>query len=125
MYKEGGFWCMALIKCPECGKEMSDKATACPNCGCPINRIKTETEQDRINTREKNKGKNFLIFGGILFLVSVVFGLSTIDAELGLRARKLTRGLYGLQAFEWVFLRYAPTLLLWISIILIVVGIIF
>lgn len=26
---------MALIKCPECGKEISDKATACPYCGCP------------------------------------------------------------------------------------------
>lgn len=27
---------MALIKCPECEKEISEKATACPNCGCPI-----------------------------------------------------------------------------------------
>lgn len=28
---------MALINCPECGKEISDKAVACPHCGCPIN----------------------------------------------------------------------------------------
>lgn len=27
---------MAIIKCPECSKEISDKATACPGCGCPI-----------------------------------------------------------------------------------------
>lgn len=27
---------MALIKCPECGKEISDKASACIHCGCPI-----------------------------------------------------------------------------------------
>lgn len=27
---------MALIKCTECGKEISDKATACPHCGCPV-----------------------------------------------------------------------------------------
>lgn len=27
---------MALINCPECGKEISDKAGACPSCGCPI-----------------------------------------------------------------------------------------
>ena len=26
---------MALIICPECGKQFSDKAAACPNCGCP------------------------------------------------------------------------------------------
>lgn len=27
---------MALINCHECGKEISDKATSCPNCGAPI-----------------------------------------------------------------------------------------
>ena len=27
---------MALIKCPECGKEISDRAKACPSCGFPI-----------------------------------------------------------------------------------------
>ena len=27
---------MALIKCSECGHEVSDKASVCPNCGCPI-----------------------------------------------------------------------------------------
>ena len=27
---------MALIKCPECGKEESDKASRCPQCGYPI-----------------------------------------------------------------------------------------
>lgn len=27
---------MALIKCPECGREISDKAVACPGCGCPV-----------------------------------------------------------------------------------------
>lgn len=27
---------MALIKCNECGKEMSDHTKQCPNCGCPI-----------------------------------------------------------------------------------------
>ena len=26
---------MALINCPECKREISDKATACPHCGCP------------------------------------------------------------------------------------------
>jgi len=27
---------MALIKCPECGKQISDKASCCPNCGYPM-----------------------------------------------------------------------------------------
>lgn len=28
---------MALLKCPECSHDVSDKAVACPNCGYPIN----------------------------------------------------------------------------------------
>lgn len=27
---------MALIKCPECGRQVSDKAPTCPGCGSPI-----------------------------------------------------------------------------------------
>ena len=30
---------MALISCPECKKDVSDKASACPNCGCPLSDI--------------------------------------------------------------------------------------
>jgi len=30
---------MALIKCTECGKEISDRAAMCINCGCPISCI--------------------------------------------------------------------------------------
>lgn len=32
---------MALIKCPECGKEISDKAASCIHCGCPIEDVAT------------------------------------------------------------------------------------
>ncbi len=28
---------MALIKCPECGKEVSDQAQQCIHCGYPLN----------------------------------------------------------------------------------------
>jgi uncharacterized membrane protein YvbJ len=27
---------MALISCPECGSEVSDKAPSCPKCGVPL-----------------------------------------------------------------------------------------
>ena len=38
---------MALIVCSECGKEYSDKASACPNCGCPTN-VVSEKKYDFI-----------------------------------------------------------------------------
>lgn len=31
---------MSLISCPECGKEISDKAEHCPMCGCPASEWK-------------------------------------------------------------------------------------
>ena len=30
------------MKCPECGKEISDKASRCPDCECPIEIQKAE-----------------------------------------------------------------------------------
>lgn len=36
---------MSLIKCSECGREFSDKAAACPNCGCPIDDARQETSE--------------------------------------------------------------------------------
>lgn len=35
-----------LITCPECGKEVSDIAKTCPNCGFPIYKIENETMQE-------------------------------------------------------------------------------
>lgn len=32
---------MALINCPECAKEISDKAISCPHCGYPIQNLET------------------------------------------------------------------------------------
>lgn len=36
---------MALIKCTECGHDMSSRAMVCPNCGCPNdNRVRSFDE---------------------------------------------------------------------------------
>lgn len=54
---------MALIICSECGKRFSDKASACPECGCPTseitNNIKTDVEtQKTSNTVVNNNVEN-------------------------------------------------------------------
>lgn len=41
---------MALIKCPECGREISDKAVACVNCGFPIREFLAEQEAPKSET---------------------------------------------------------------------------
>lgn len=47
---------MALIKCKECGKEVSDKADKCPNCGCPVS-YSVENREQEINHNEQKEWK--------------------------------------------------------------------
>ena len=42
---------MALIKCPECGKEISNKAKCCIHCGYPLDEVSSNEYKD-ILTRE-------------------------------------------------------------------------
>lgn len=44
---------MALIKCTECGKEFSDRAAACPNCGCPTDIILEDIEKEKSIQQKK------------------------------------------------------------------------
>lgn len=36
-----------LIKCSECGKEVSDKASTCPHCGAPVKKEKSTEEIEK------------------------------------------------------------------------------
>jgi len=48
---------MAMISCPECGKEVSSKAPACVSCGAPIS---SPAQTQNINvTVNAPKGKNY------------------------------------------------------------------
>lgn len=47
---------MALINCKECGKEISDKADRCPNCGCPVS-YSVENREQEINHNEQKEWK--------------------------------------------------------------------
>ena len=42
---------MALISCPDCGKQVSDQAVACIHCGCPI-----QVEKGKLIIRGKKDG---------------------------------------------------------------------
>lgn len=57
---------MALIKCTECGADISDKASMCPKCGCPI-----EMLADNKNNRKLNIKKVILVIIGLLMLLIV------------------------------------------------------
>lgn len=63
---------MALIKCPECGKEISDKAKACPNCGCPLEQKEepVNVQTHRYTVKKNNIGK--VIIAIMVFIIAVI-----------------------------------------------------
>ena len=61
---------MAMIKCPECGKEISDKASTCPNCGSPVSTINAENRnQGDANNKSIGKGNQSLVGNNVGALV--------------------------------------------------------
>lgn len=71
---------MSMIKCPECGKEISDMANACPNCGYPImssNFQATNTQEVKPYVPEEPKMS-------ILGIVALVFSVLGKFAVIGL-----------------------------------------
>jgi ribosomal protein L37E len=57
---------MALVVCPECGKEISDKAKSCPNCGYVMN--------EKIGyVKNPYKGKKITIVGFLIALCGAIF----------------------------------------------------
>lgn len=66
---------MALINCPECGKEISDIAKSCPNCGHKIKKVKT------VAFEKKAKTNGILCI--ICFTLSVVLAVSLILSIIG------------------------------------------
>ena len=63
---------MALITCPECGREVSDKAAACPYCGNPLKEnpeTEMSTKADAVSAAQK---KNYLKYSLLLWPLYVV-----------------------------------------------------
>lgn len=63
---------MALIKCPECTHEVSDKALSCPNCGYRINAKKNVIE---------SKFKTSIIITLICIIIIGIIGILFISGS--------------------------------------------
>ena len=83
---------MTLIKCEECGKEISDKAATCPHCGAPT--VKSEEKSKR------NEG--VIIFAAVILISGSLIALASYEpfcsseASFGAKAYtdELGRGMY-------------------------------
>ncbi len=82
---------MALIKCPDCGREVSTYAAGCPGCGHPITHLPPDSHTINRQERKWSPGVAAVlsliipgagqmykgsIGGGLLWLLFVVMGYS-------------------------------------------------
>lgn len=88
---------MALINCPECGKEVSDKAKSCPYCGMPLvseglipdakaNETKTVLSSEPKSQTKKSGGIKIVLFSILLwiaFFVGVIVIIEKTGSDLG------------------------------------------
>lgn len=116
---------MALINCPECGKEISDKAQTCPNCGLnlvwkeKIDRLDEELDhnfQNYINNLQPPKMitsldeiSQYRNNTTVRYLVSIIgFGGGFISLAICLFGMDIERGFMG---YHFVMILAAASLL--------------
>jgi TM2 domain-containing membrane protein YozV len=58
---------MALIACTECGKQISDQASACPHCGAPLGRYVASTRPEEPRLVKSAKSRGVYIILGLFF----------------------------------------------------------
>jgi len=76
---------MALTTCSECGKSISDTATACPNCGYGLRQVTARNYNVRPSMlgglkKNKREGIFLCIIGGI----AIILGIPLIAAIVGI-----------------------------------------
>ena len=68
---------MALIQCPECDREISDNAEACPGCGVPIaKRPPAATAEVQV----KRGGGAWEALGFLIIVCAIFYGGMASDA---------------------------------------------
>ena len=75
---------MALIKCPECGTDVSDKAEKCPKCAYPLNpknsitQVKNDSKPEVIVKPKEGCFLQTLNFG--CALIAIIIGIIILIA---------------------------------------------
>lgn len=65
---------MALITCPECGREISDAASSCPHCGYIMNKVPV----NQMKRTPLSAGQSSSAQGVFLIAVGSVFAFSSL-----------------------------------------------
>ena len=70
---------MAMINCPECNKEISNKAFVCPDCGYPLSNNISNAD---FSIKKKTPGKGFGVSGLVMGILGVIYSPLTLVSAL-------------------------------------------
>lgn len=82
-----------MISCPECGKEISDKALSCPHCGNPMNQQNQQEEYlccPKCGSRELHAEHKGFSGGKALAGALVTGGIGLLAGTIGSRDTQIT-----------------------------------
>ncbi len=99
---------MSMINCPECKKEISDKALVCPNCGYPLSNNISNAD---FSMKKKIPGRGFGVSGLVMGILGVIYSPLTLFSALEHTyftiQEKIIMGIYiaifGILAFSFGF----------------------
>lgn len=95
---------MALIKCKECGKEFSDMADACPNCGYNPTKARERAKGLKPKNERKSRTAALLLTFFLWWVGGDHFYLGNIGTGVGtliIGSITLVIGLYPVFLFVW------------------------
>ena len=75
---------MALIKCPDCGRDISDTAVSCPNCGHPINIINQASQKPVVIEKTSKQWKIVKLVSVIVFIIGIMVFFGNYDDKKGM-----------------------------------------
>jgi len=87
---------MSMTKCSECGREISDRATVCPNCGNPTKAQTNLTEGNVVTIQKTFKKWKAVKLVSVLAIVIGILSFAGGDIMKGIGVLSIFLGIIGL-----------------------------
>lgn len=103
---------MALIKCSECGREVSERAVACPACGNPITSHQKVAARATTGKRQHTSTEWAISWGLTALIIGLAFALNPSEAQhraklrAAVEAKEPISQLFGISALVTLDVKY-------------------
>jgi hypothetical protein len=90
---------MSLIHCPECNRQVSERAPSCPHCGCPIGATSHRDRPQQVIIQQPPSSGVGRLFGCLLVLIAAGLLAFSNPTEADMR-QKIARDGWAPVGFE-------------------------